>query len=51
MYEWTGFEDPLTEEQLAALRHAPAPIADHPGGADPEDELLFAALAIDGRLG
>ncbi|WP_222193363.1 Lrp/AsnC family transcriptional regulator [Modestobacter italicus] len=49
-YEWTGFEDPLTDDQLAALRPAPAPTPTSPLALDPEDELLFAALATDGRL-
>ena len=48
-YEWTGFEDPLTEEQIAALtpdvRASTTPVA-----LEPEDELLFGALATDGRL-
>jgi DNA-binding Lrp family transcriptional regulator len=49
VYEWTGFEDPLTDEQIAALSHESARIAT-PVALDPEDELLFAALATDGRL-
>lgn len=49
VYEWTGFEDPLTDEQLAALSPAPR-AASSPLALDPGDELLFAALATDGRL-
>ena len=50
VYEWTGFEDPLTDEQIAALSHESARIATTPVALDPEDDLLFAALATDGRL-
>jgi DNA-binding Lrp family transcriptional regulator len=50
VYEWTGFEDPLTDEQIAALSHESARIATTPVALEPEDELLFAALATDGRL-
>src|SRR4051812_6582118 len=50
VYEWTGFEDPLTDEQIAALSHESARIPTTPVALDPEDELLFAALATDGRL-
>src|SRR4051794_23025939 len=49
-YEWTGFEDPLTDEQIAALTPGPARTASTPLALDPEDELLLAALATDGRL-
>src|SRR3954452_1326088 len=49
-YEWTGFEDPLTDEQIAALAPGPAPPATTPVALDPEDELLLAAMATDGRL-
>lgn len=48
-YEWTGFEDRLSDEQLDALSPAPR-AASSPLALDPEDELLFAALATDGRL-
>ena len=48
-YEWTGFEDPLTDEQVAALAPSPRDPGT-PVALDPEDELLFAALATDGRL-
>jgi DNA-binding Lrp family transcriptional regulator len=48
-YEWTGFEDPLTEEQIAALSPAPR-AASSPLALEPDDDLLFAALATDGRL-
>ena len=47
---WTAFEDPLTEEQIAALDQGPARTATTPLALDPEDEVLFAALATDGRL-
>jgi len=50
VYEWTGFEDPLTDEQIAALTPAVARSASTPVALDPEDELLLAALATDGRL-
>ena len=49
-YEWTGFEDPLTEEQVTALSPAAARATTTPLALDPEDELLLAALATDGRL-
>ncbi|MCZ2828442.1 AsnC family transcriptional regulator [Modestobacter sp. VKM Ac-2986] len=49
-YEWTAFEDPLTDEQVAALDQGPARTATTPLALDPEDEVLFAALATDGRL-
>ena len=49
-YEWTGFEDPLTEEQLAALTGGSSRAESSPVALDPEDDLLFAALATDGRL-
>jgi DNA-binding Lrp family transcriptional regulator len=49
-YEWTGFADPLTEEQIAALTPGPERTPTTPIALDPDDELLFAALATDGRL-
>ncbi|NEK94150.1 AsnC family transcriptional regulator [Modestobacter muralis] len=49
-YEWTAFEDPLTDAQIAALDQGPARTATTPLALDPEDEVLFAALATDGRL-
>ncbi|QXG75643.1 AsnC family transcriptional regulator [Modestobacter sp. L9-4] len=49
-YEWTAFEDPLTAEQIAALDQGPARPATTPTALDPEDEVLLAALATDGRL-
>ena len=49
-YEWTAFEDPLTGEQIAALGQGPARTATAPTALDPEDEVLLAALATDGRL-
>jgi DNA-binding Lrp family transcriptional regulator len=49
-YEWTAFEDPLDQEQIAALDQGPARPATTPTALDPEDEVLFAALATDGRL-
>jgi DNA-binding Lrp family transcriptional regulator len=49
-YEWTAFEDPLTEEQITALDQFPARTATTPLALDPEDEVLLAALATDGRL-
>jgi DNA-binding Lrp family transcriptional regulator len=49
-YEWTGFEDPLTDEQIEALTPEFPRAAMTPVALDPEDELLLAALATDGRL-
>jgi DNA-binding Lrp family transcriptional regulator len=50
VYEWTGFEDPLTDEQIAALSHESARVGATPVALDTDDDLLFAALATDGRL-
>jgi DNA-binding Lrp family transcriptional regulator len=49
-FEWTGFEDPLTGEQVEALTPAAPHAGASPNPADPEDEPLLAALAADGRL-
>ncbi|MCZ2837212.1 Lrp/AsnC family transcriptional regulator [Modestobacter sp. VKM Ac-2985] len=49
-YEWTDFDDPLSAEQIAALGPDSARADPTPVVLDPEDELLLAALATDGRL-
>jgi DNA-binding Lrp family transcriptional regulator len=49
-FEWTGFDDPLDDDQVAALTPAaPTPPAT-PLAPEPDDEPLLAALATDGRL-
>jgi DNA-binding Lrp family transcriptional regulator len=49
-YEWAGFAEPLTPEQVAVL--APEATRAPTGSAspDPDDEPLLTALAVDGRL-
>jgi DNA-binding Lrp family transcriptional regulator len=49
-YEWTGFEDPLTDEQIEALTPEFPRAPTTPVALDPEDELLLGALATDGRF-
>jgi DNA-binding Lrp family transcriptional regulator len=49
-YEWTDFDDPLSQEQIGALGPDSARAAVTPVALDPGDELLLAALATDGRL-
>jgi DNA-binding Lrp family transcriptional regulator len=48
-YEWTAFADPLDDEQVAALGPVGprAPAAEM--RAEPDDQPLLAALAVDGR--
>ena len=51
--EWLAFDDPLTDEQIAALLAegaAPAPRTE-PARLVPEDRPLLAELAKDGRAG
>jgi DNA-binding Lrp family transcriptional regulator len=47
-YEWSAFPAPLTDAEVAQL--APARTGG-PAGAEPEDQPLLDALALDGRLG
>jgi len=49
-HEWTDFPDPLTAEQIAALQPVRRATPDAVR-AEPEDEPLLEALAVDGRLG
>ncbi|MGY1844050.1 Lrp/AsnC family transcriptional regulator [Modestobacter sp. SYSU DS0875] len=49
-YEWTGLADPLTTEQIAALTPGTERAGGRPVQAEPEDQPLLAALAVDGRL-
>jgi DNA-binding Lrp family transcriptional regulator len=49
-FEWTGFDDPLDHEQIAALTPPPPHPPATPLAADPDDDALLAALATDGRL-
>jgi DNA-binding Lrp family transcriptional regulator len=48
-YEWTAFDDPLDDEQVAALAPVTRP-GSGPVSPEPDDAPLLAALAVDGRL-
>jgi DNA-binding Lrp family transcriptional regulator len=50
--EWTAFDDPLSEEELAALWRPPAAVgARAPLPIEPSDEPMLRVLREDGRAG